>query len=364
MAEKMDAVRKRFRSQLAKGEYMTNAELKKYARSRNVLASDKQLKKVRREWLASALFTPRRRRPVAYMSTPQIPRLGLVAIDFAYYKKDKAKDNDGFVGFLVGVQLVTGRRHCVPFKDRGTESFERAMEQFLQGNVFPAVTTVLSDRETAVWSVNFRKRMKEKYGLRFYFLQRFSKSAHAERAIRDIKEKLSASLLAKGGNRWLELLQSVQSQYNRQKVEGTKFRRIDVSDDNFAEFISEKRRVEDASMLHNTASTDIRAFDSEEWKSLLFRFRIGQKVLLSKRAFPKTFEKPSEAGGFYPEPFKISGAALKTMRGGNVLIPGKLSASFWSQPWFSPVLVLFQFTRSRAQRTTSPSTAGSTQSSF
>lgn len=318
----MEAVRKRFRSQLSKGEFMTNADLEKYARSRKVQATPKQLKKVRRELLASALFTPRRQRPVAYMSTPQIPKLGLVAIDFAYYQKAHARANDGFVGFLVGVQLVTGRRHCVPFKDRGTESFERAMEQFLEGNVFPAVTTILSDRETAVWSSNFRKKMKEKYGLRFYFLQRFSKSAHAERAIRDMKEKLSASLLAKGGHRWIDLLEPVQRQYNRQKVEGTHFRRTEVDDGNFGEFISEKAKVEDASMLHNTASTDIRAFDSDEWKRLLFRFRIGQTVLLSKRAFPKTFEKPSEGGGYYKEPFKIVRAALRTMRGGNVLIPG------------------------------------------
>jgi hypothetical protein len=169
----MEKIEKHFFKQLEKGRYLNVQALEKYAEKRKIATTVKELRKVRGRFMASAIFS-RYQRPKKFQSTTGIARLGVIAADLAFFPKGWETSNEGHVGFLLAVAVATGRVWAIPFKDKGVESFTTAMGELMEGNVFPAFNTCLTDQEPAVVSALFQKRMKKDYGIRFFFLHRYA----------------------------------------------------------------------------------------------------------------------------------------------------------------------------------------------
>jgi len=71
-------------------------------------------------------------------------------------------------------------------------------------------------------------------------------------------------------------------EYNNQKVEGTPYRRQAITRENFLDFVSKLFKEENPEALF--ASSTIKSFNNERWNKKIFKFNLGQKVLLARRA--------------------------------------------------------------------------------
>ena len=315
-------VRKYFKKNIDKANVLTEFDLKEYVKKYKLAVSNKFIRNLKRDVFPSALYS--QFEPIKEYETISIPRLGYLSMDFAFYKQEWSGYNRGFIGFLMVVSVAPGKRWAIPMKNRKTASFEQALEEVCMGNIFPAVTEILSDRETTIFSSNFQKKMKQLYDIEFGFLQRYSKAFNAENAIRHTKNDLSIALISNGGKNWVDLLPEVLYNHNRQKIPGTSFSPLTIDKTNFYYFLNECLGVEDATMTFNTNSYDSRAFANKQWLRKIFQFKVGEKVLATKYALEgrKAFQKSSVEGTFSPSPYFIKRAQLNNSKK-DVLVQGK-----------------------------------------
>ena len=227
------------------------------------------------------------------------------------------------------VNSVAARKHhAIPMKGHKMAEFEKALEEVCRGGIFPEITVILSDRETAITSPKFREKMKETYGIRFQFITRLNKAWSSENAIFHTKRNLSKALGAQqargGGKNWVNLLPEVINSHNRKIIEGTSFSPNDINVENFYDFLNELRDAKDITLNYNTNSIDSRSIKQKEWLKKLFKFQIGDKVLASKYSLEgrKAFRKPSVEGTYSDTPFLIKRAKLRQTRENN-LVAGK-----------------------------------------
>ena len=311
-----------FKKSLNSGKRLTIEELQLYVKKRKLDVDPKFVSQIRKKVLSTALFTPVK--PAKAFQTLTIPKLGLCSMDFAYYKKEWAWHNKGYVGFLMINSISPKKRWAVPMKSRNTKSFEKSIEEVCLGNIFPAINTILSDRETTIFSKNFQKEMKKKYKIKFQFIQRFNKAWSSEIAIRYTKEQLSISLISKGGKKWIDFLPEVIASHNRKKIAGTSFSPNQINDSNFREFSNQLQDVEDATVYFNTNSIDQRSILSDKWKEQIFQYKIDDKVLVTKYSLKgrKAFSKASVEGTFESAPYYIHEIKLR-QSGKDALVRGK-----------------------------------------
>ena len=310
-----------FIKKIKDGNILTNYELKKYAKKRNLKLDKSTISSLRNDVLATALY----QKPfkIKVFQTVTHDRLGLLSIDFAYYKKNWSSSNNGYVGFLMVNSVIANKWHAIPMKSRKTSDFENALEEVCMTNAFPAVSTILSDRETTLFSHFFQKKMRDKYQIKFRFIHRYNKSWAAELAIRHVKTDLSIALQSTGGKNWIDLLPEVVNNHNRKKIEGTTFSPNDVDDRNFFDFINQLHNEEDATMNFATNSIDSRSILNKKWIRKIFKFKINQKVIASKYSLEgrKAFDKTSVEGTYSSTPFYIKSAKLRQTRK-KTLVPG------------------------------------------
>lgn len=310
-----------FIKKINEGNILTNYELRRYAKKRNFSLSKLTISNLRNDVLATAIY----QKPfqIKAFQTVTHDRLGLLSVDFAYYKKDLSSYNNGYVGFLMVNSVIPNKWHAIPMKSRKTAEFERALEEICMSNTYPAVSSVLSDREGTLFSKHFQKKMKDKYRVKFRFLHRYSKSWSSELAIRHVKTDLSIALQSTGGRKWIDLLPEVINNHNRKIIEGTSFSPNDVNDKNFFDFINELHDDTDATMNFATNSIDSRSILSKKWLKKIFKFRLNEKVLVSRYSLEgrKAFEKTSVKGTYSDTPYYISGAKLRQTRK-KTLVPG------------------------------------------
>lgn len=106
-------------------------------------------------------------------------------IDFANFMNDKKRVNDGHVGFILGVEGLSGQLAVVPVRNATTKSWERACRQMLESSSFNSIHTFMSDRDSAVKnnsaSGGLRGRLKAEFGISWHFLGGRHKASRAER---------------------------------------------------------------------------------------------------------------------------------------------------------------------------------------
>ena len=157
---------KYFQKKIKNNNYVpTYDELYQYIKLNKINLGDykktaKSLQNVRNNIFEVAVFSTLT--PVKYHQTITIPKIGLLAVDFGFFKKDDKWYNKNNIGFLMVVGVNTHKYWAVPMKSRKMDEFEKALKEICLGNIFPVITNVLSDRESAIFSKKFQAEMKKK----------------------------------------------------------------------------------------------------------------------------------------------------------------------------------------------------------
>ena len=251
-------------------------------------------------------------------------RPGVYFIDYAEYSKKLAPFNNGIAGFILAVENVTNKLFVIPTKTKNSSDWDKAVEQFI--NVTRNVSLIYSDRDAVATSEKFRSQILTKYNIRWYFLKKGNKSYLAERYIGFVKTKLSQALLFHKSKKWIDFVDPLCSEYNKEKIENTSYSRASVNKINFDHFLTQLLKTKNPDLMFNSFKAG--PFENETWNKLAFKFNLGEKVLLARRANwlethekLKTFDKISKIGGFGPTTFTISGRQLRNSKDRKYFVP-------------------------------------------
>ena len=310
-----------YRKKLKKtGVALTLTQLWQQLKKLKVLVKKPELAK----WLArekeSARFSAVTR-PKAFQ-TVGVLRPGVYFMDYAEYHKSWGWHNGGCTGFLLAVENVTNRLFVHPCKTKETRHWEEAIEKFVQ--LTRNVTTVYSDRDTVVTSRNFRARVVARYNVNWYFLKKGSKAYLAERYIGFVKTKLSQALESRETptKNWVQFVQPLVAEYNKTKIEGTTYSRQSVDSNNFQHFLQQKFKTDDPETRFS--GFKMGPFVNERWNTAIFKFGLGQRVLLARASNWKEqkrgFEKRSTLGGFGSAVYTVSARQLRQSAGKNKFV--------------------------------------------
>ncbi len=320
----MEEVETYFKKKLDKtGVALTVSQLLSFAK-------DKKLSGVSRKSISDFLAT---QKSIAQFSpapktkfyqSQSVLRPGVFHIDFGEFHKPWAGSNKGHTGFMVAVENFTNRLFVTPCKAKGTQEWFKAIDNFVQ--LSQQVRTVYSDRDSVATSPAFRDKLYKDYGIKWYFLKKGHKAFLAERYIGFVKTKLSQALQHKGGKNWIKFVEPIVTEYNKEKIGGTSYKRGSISRENFSHFLSQLLNVEQPELTFNGFKAG--PFQSEEWNKKIFKFSLGQRVLLARRANWKeteekltAFTKISSVGGFGKTVYTISGRQLRSNKALKVFVP-------------------------------------------
>jgi hypothetical protein len=264
-----------------------------------------------------------RRRTVFQTVSPLRP--GVYFIDYAEFKKSWSRENQGATGFLVAVENLTNKLFVSPSKGKATPEWLQSIARFVE--LTRNVSVIYSDRDAVATSPRFAKTMEDKYGLNWKFLRKGNKSFLAERYVGFVKTKLAQALAsAKGGSRrWIDFLDPICQEYNRQRVPGTSYTRQSIDKSNFQRFASQL--FKDRDIEGRQSSFKAGPFRHHpNWNKKIFGLEIGDRVLVANEAnwkfrqpepgVEKTgrFAKPSVAGSFGQTVYTVSGRQLRANR--------------------------------------------------
>lgn len=280
--------------------------------------------------LSSAQFDiPKRIRPKHFQTMPVI-KPGIYHVDHATFLPAWASYNDGHTGFIVYVENFTNRLFVYPCRSTNTESWTSTLQAFLK--VTRNVHTLCSDYDGVPSSDRWRNRLKKKYGIRWIFLRRLPKAFLAERYVGYVKQRLSTSLAAISQKRktlvkrWVDMIKPLWQNYNRQLIPRTKFRRDQVTDENFQSFLSQL--VKDPEPEMNFHFYKAGPFLNERWNKRLFKFDLGQKVYILKKTDPsvmsdyRQYIKATVAGSWdTTKQFTVASRQLRSTKDGKMMIP-------------------------------------------
>ena len=261
------------------------------------------------------------KRPKAFQ-TIGVLRPGVFFIDYAVFEAHLAGYNNKNTGFLLAVENVTNRLFVHPCGDKTTQSWFKAIQAFVE--MTGTVTKIFSDRDSVATAPKFQQEISRKYNISWHFLKKGSKSYLAERYIGFVKSKLSQAMLHKDTKNWIQFVKPLTDEYNAEKIAGTEFRRRQVGRENFSPFLQQLMKTKEPELLFTGSSAG--EFLNKDWNRKIFRFQLGQKVLLARRANWKkfadnpekksyTFLKASTKGGYGDKQFTISGRQLRVTKG-------------------------------------------------
>ena len=312
----LDRVKGYFRTRLKNGDVLTPTEIKSFVKKHGLSVSAEEIKKVPRLFKPLAIRKQFRRRADRFAGI-EIPKLGLIQSDIAFWPRRWRRQNDNCYAAFVSVCVATGVQHVFPMKDKTRSSCQQAIENLIFESPFPVVDTIESDMESALTSKKFAAELKQKYGVRLVYLKKGSQAWAAEVAIRRLKEQTSAAMSLEEGiksRRWVDLIKNVAKHHNRQKSFDTSFKRSAIDKKNFYEFLNERYGVSDSKAVFNVARIDYRSIDPSV-RSKVFKFQVGDKVLISKRSDVSLgrvvgFDKPSRTGYSTGQVFVIKAAQL------------------------------------------------------
>ena len=148
----------------------------------------------------------------------------------------------------------------------------------------------------------------------------------AERYIGFLKTKLSQILKYKGGKYWIDYLTAITTEYNQTKIEGTSYRRQAVNRINFSHFLSQLLKTPEPELTFNSFKAG--PFENADWNRRIFKFDLGDRVLLSRSATwddekekKKAFTKISVEGGFGKRVFTVGGRQLRSSKWQKSYVP-------------------------------------------
>ena len=293
----------------------SNEEVLAQARKFGVRRPDRQLVDLaRKAYNGAARFKELRRpRPPSYQRVFRVP-FRTVFLDLAYMNKKLRRHNGGNAGFLLGVCAHTNLLGAVPFARRDLDSLYKAIGLLLDTSPLSEVVEILTDGETALRSADFRRRLWSERGVRFVVLGSRSKAYKAERYIRYVRTQLSKTMAAEGSKNWIRSLPAVLARHNEARMEGTRFRRVDVDRGSLPEFMEEAYGIPDWHALPGlTRVTDVSLGPAAD---RAFRFERGQRVIADRRLVGEggPYPKPSQDGYFSGRAYRVHKRLLATTK--------------------------------------------------
>jgi hypothetical protein len=221
---------------------------------------------------------------------------GTVMIDMAYYMKRFLVANQQRKYFLCGVDCLTSRLFCVPCVSKNGEAWEKAILQMVEEN--SGIAHLISDRDGAVVSKAFRKRIKAVHGITWSFLMSRSHAFRSEIMIKFLKRSITQSLRfnPKGDNCWTKNVSGILKAYNSRVIPGTTRPRDSVTKHNYMEMLEELRGSTDPTMLFNISTST----NYSPWlKSKLWNFKENDRVLVAREADYKAKGQQTTKGGSF-----------------------------------------------------------------
>jgi len=327
----MEALEKWYNSKLERdGVSLSPRQLWLYAQQKKKLTKQKQKSgsaaadvAVTKKLIAQFLAGKSHRIPflrqdrVKQFQTVGVPRAGMYHIDYGEFHKLWSGSNSGSTGFLVAVENFTNRLFVEPCRGKGTSEWFKAIQKFVE--LTRNVAVIFSDRDSVATSTSFRTSIAQKYGIEWNFLKKGNKSYLAERYIGLVKTRLSQTLAHRGGKKWIDLVPALVSEYNKEKIENTSYTRQGVSQSNFLHFLSQLLKVDDPELQFN--GFKLGPFAHQKWNRKIFKFNLGDKVVVARKANWKDgeeklgqFGKVSMVGGFGTKIYTISGRQLRATK--------------------------------------------------
>ena len=258
---------------------------------------------------------------VRHFQTIGVPRSGMYHIDYGEFHKEWAGSNSGFTGFLVAVENFSNKLFVLPCRGKDTKEWLRGIQTFVEQ--VRDVEVVYSDRDAVATSPRFRDEIAKKYKIAWYFLKKGNKSYLAERYIGLVKTRLSQVLLHRGGKKWIDLVEPLVKEYNREKIEGTLYTRQSITRANFLDFLGQLLKKSDPELSFHAFKVGP-FVGHNDWNKKIFQFNLGDRVLVARSANwkfgeekLKAFGKVSMLGGFGNRLFTISGRQLRATKKGD-----------------------------------------------
>jgi hypothetical protein len=156
----------------------------------------------------------------------------------------------------------------------------------LNSGTFNQIHTIVMDREAAVQSKAFKRRLFEAYGISIHHIVSRNKAYYAELGISYVKKQIGMRIAATGNKRWIGgVLEKIVENYNKQKIPNTTFTRNGITRQNTQKFLSQKYKMKYPLLMFNSATLFGTDLKNKKWKKNIFRFNIGDKVLIAKKVY-------------------------------------------------------------------------------
>jgi PAS domain-containing protein len=300
--------------QARKGIRLSAKDLAKYAAKRGLAATEEQVESAKYKFRSVARYT-QARDPPQWVGT-SVDKLGNIMVDMAEFGKNLAVANGQAKYFLVAVDCLSQKLAAVPCANKNQATWEAAILLMVRRDFDGQVTSIITDRDTAVAGLAFQTQVRTKYGIDWYHLYNRSKSFRAERQIRTLKTRLSAAMEANGDNKWVVCLQGVVDEYNSRFVTGTKMRRDSITKMNYMKLVGQKYKTRDPVAAVNLSGNST-AY-SDKMKKLFWKYQEGQRVLVAKKvnyldpSYKSAFHKPSVEGYYSGKVFLVEALVMKS----------------------------------------------------
>ena len=323
------SIRSSYARALDKGRVMTFGELvelyKNETRSKSISANvQRRLRELKNEWLETAHFGLDRTKISDYLTIMPVS-FGVMQADSGFFPK---RSDSSYIGFLLLTCVVSGYSVAALLQRKTKEDYMRAFEEMFDSGKVKNCHTIQTDKDLSFSSSQVKTWMMDRFGIRMHLLSTNSKAFAVERAIGILKNRVSILQMRRRESKWPQLFFTVLDFYNDQKPTGSSFRRRDVTETNFLDYLDEVHGTPDITMHFNTASMPYSDLELAGWADSVFKFEPGERVALSRsqdKNIPRadvTFAKKTRMGKLSLVVYVVSAAELKTTRKG-YYVPGK-----------------------------------------
>ena len=168
--EVMDKVEQHYFAKARKGLILSPAELRDYCKQQDIkpCPSLEQLRKLRHRFKYIGMHS-RWRKPPQYVGST-IEKLGVIFVDVGEFMKSLAPFNKQRYILLVATDLLSQKLACIAYPNKSQQSWQHGLDQMIR-HEFPAVHTIVSDRDTSISGSAFQARIKSEYGVDWIHLR-------------------------------------------------------------------------------------------------------------------------------------------------------------------------------------------------
>lgn len=191
------------------------------------------------------------------------------------------KDNDGYGFFVLVIDIFSRFLWTVPLRTtKGSEMSNALKSVFDQGRIPDHLRT---DK-----GVEFKNRTVQKLTkdleIKQFYTQNESKANFAERAIKNMKSRISRYRSHHQTNRWIDVLSKITESYNRTYHGSIKRAPIDVK---------KKDQVELWKIQHDIKTTQTKTKRSKGGPTTRYKFGVGDTVRIShlQRPFQREYDE-------------------------------------------------------------------------